>query len=108
LFAIDSVPAAFAISEDTFIVYSSNVLAVLGLRALYIVLASALQGLRYLHFGLAAIVGFAGVKMLIASWVKIPPLVSVLIIAVMMGLAILASIRANRVRPARAIAQQGT
>jgi len=98
IFAVDSVPAAFAISDDTFIVYSSNVLAVLGLRALYIVLANALQGLRYLHFGLAAIVGFAGIKMLIASWVKIPPLMSVGMIAGMMAIAVIASLRANRVR----------
>jgi tellurite resistance protein TerC len=103
LFAIDSVPAAFAISDDTFIVYSSNVLAVLGLRALYIVLANALRGLRYLHFGLAAIVGFAGIKMLIASWVKFPPLVSVLAIVGMMGIAVIASVRANRARPGGAI-----
>jgi tellurite resistance protein TerC len=95
LFAIDSVPAAFAVSDDMFIVYSSNVLAVLGLRALYIVLANALQGLRYLHFGLAAIVGFAGIKMLIASWVKIPPLISVAMIAGMMALAVIASLRAR-------------
>jgi tellurite resistance protein TerC len=98
MFAVDSVPAAFAISDDTFIVYSSNVLAVLGLRALYIVLASALQGLRYLHFGLAAIVGFAGIKMLVASWVKIPPLASVAMIAGMMAIAVIASLWANRER----------
>jgi tellurite resistance protein TerC len=108
LFAIDSVPAAFAVSDDTFIVYSSNVLAVLGLRALYIVLANALQGLRYLHFGLAAIVGFAGIKLLVANWMKFPPLVSVLVIAGMMGIAVLASLRANRVRPAEAIAPRET
>jgi len=76
---------------------------VLGLRALYIVLANALRGLRYLHFGLAAIVGFAGIKMLIASWVKFPPLVSVLAIVGMMGIAVIASVRANRARPGGAI-----
>jgi tellurite resistance protein TerC len=100
MFAIDSVPAAFAVSDDTFILYSSNVLAVLGLRALYIVLASVLQGLRYLHVGLAAIVGFAGIKMLVAGWVKFPPLISVLLIAGMMGAAVIASLRHRQRRPA--------
>ena len=107
MFAIDSVPAAFAVSEDRFILYSSNVLAVLGLRALYIVLADAVRGLKYVHFGLAAILGFAGIKMLIASWVKFPPLVSVLIILAMMAIAVIASLRV-RVRPVAASASPGT
>jgi len=93
VFALDSVPAAFAVSDDTFIVYSSNVFAVLGLRALYIVLASALNGLHYLRFGLAAVLAFAGVKLLIVSWVKVPPLVSVGVIAVTIGIAVIASLR---------------
>ena len=92
VFAIDSIPAAFAVSEDTFILYSSNVFAVLGLRALYIVLANALHGLKYLRFGLSAVLAFAGMKMLIASWVKFPPLVSVLVIASCIGIAIVASV----------------
>ncbi|HEY5950810.1 MAG TPA: TerC/Alx family metal homeostasis membrane protein [Kofleriaceae bacterium] len=96
VFAIDSIPAAFAVSEDTFIVYSSNVFAVLGLRALYIVLANALQNLRYLRFGLSAVLAFAGTKMLIASWVKFSPLVSVSVIAVCIAIAIVASVAATR------------
>lgn len=107
MFAIDSVPAAFAVSEDRFILYSSNVLAVLGLRALYIVLADMLAGLRYLNLGLAAILAFAGFKMLIASWLKIPPLMSVVIIAAMMAIAVIASVRA-RGRSATASAHPGT
>lgn len=96
IFAIDSVPAAFAVSEDTFILYSSNVFAVLGLRALYIVLANALHGLKYLRFGLAAVLAFAGGKMLAASWVKLTPLASVTVIAVCIGIAIVASVIATR------------
>lgn len=96
MFAIDSVPAAFAVSEDRFILYSSNVFAVLGLRALYIVLASAILGLHYLRYGLAAVLAFAGVKMLIAHWVKIPPLISVGVIAFTIGIAIIASLRHRR------------
>lgn len=95
MFAIDSVPAAFAVSEDRFILYSSNVFAVLGLRALYIVLASAILGLRYLHFGLAAVLAFAGIKMLVAYWFKVPPLVSVGVIAACIAIAIVASLRSN-------------
>ncbi len=96
VFAIDSVPAAFAVSQDTFILYSSNVFAVLGLRALYIVLANALHGLKYLRFGLAAVLGFAGAKMLLVSWVKLSPLASVGVIATCIGVAIVASVIATR------------
>jgi tellurite resistance protein TerC len=84
------------VSTDTFIVYSSNVFAVLGLRALYVVLANALQNLRYLRFGLSAVLAFAGTKMLIASWVKFPPLVSVGVIATCIAIAIIASVTATR------------
>jgi tellurite resistance protein TerC len=96
VFAIDSVPAAFAVSEEPFIIYSSNLLAILGLRALYVVLAGALAGLRYLHFGLAAVLGFAGGKLLAASWIKIPPLTSVGVIAICIAISVMFSVRANR------------
>ena len=96
VFAIDSVPAAFAVTEEPFLIYSSNLLALLGLRALYIVLAGAIADLRYLRFGLAAVLGFAGVKLLISEWVKIPPLVSVAVIATMIATAVILSVRANR------------
>jgi tellurite resistance protein TerC len=96
VFAIDSVPAAFAVSQEEFILYSSNLFAILGLRALYIVLASALAELRYLKLGLAAVLGFAGLKLLLASYVKLSPLVSVAIIAVCLGVSVAASILANR------------
>lgn len=92
VFAIDSIPAAFAVSEDVFILYSSNVFAVLGLRALYIVLANALNGLKYLRFGLAAVLAFAGAKMLFVTWFKVPPLGSVIVIATCIGIAIVASV----------------
>jgi tellurite resistance protein TerC len=96
VFAIDSVPAAFAVSEQPFIIYSSNLLAILGLRALYVVLAGALADLRYLRFGLAAVLGFAGGKLLAASWIKIPPLTSVGVIATCIAISVIYSIRANR------------
>jgi tellurite resistance protein TerC len=96
VFAIDSVPAAFAVTTEPFIIYSSNLLAILGLRALYVVLAGALADLRYLRFGLAAVLGFAGGKLLLANWIKIPPLVSVGVIAACITISVIASIRANR------------
>jgi len=96
VFAIDSVPAAFAVSNEEFILYSSNLFAILGLRALYIVLAGALEKLRYLKIGLAAVLGFAGAKLLLASYVKLSPLVSVAVIAVCLAVSVVASVLANR------------
>jgi tellurite resistance protein TerC len=100
-FAVDSVPAALAVSHDPFIVYTSNVFAILGLRALYIALAHVITELRYLHYGLAAVLAFAGLKMIIPdSWVHVPPLVSVAIIVACIGLSVAASLRArSRQRP---------
>jgi tellurite resistance protein TerC len=92
VFAIDSIPAAFAISEEPFIVYSSNVFAVLGLRALYIVVAGALTELRYLRFGLAMVLAFAGVKMLAAPWISISPMASIAAIGAIVGTSIIASV----------------
>jgi tellurite resistance protein TerC len=96
VFAIDSVPAAFAITEQPFLIISSNLLAILGLRALYIVLAGALAELRYLRYGLAAVLGFAGFKLIGAKWVPIHPLISIAIIASCIAIAVVASVRANR------------
>jgi TerC family integral membrane protein len=96
VFALDSIPAAFAVTDEPFLVYSSNVFAVLGLRALYVVLAGALADLRYLRYGLAAVLAFAGAKMLAASWMHITPLASVAIIAGCIGVAVVASVVARR------------
>jgi tellurite resistance protein TerC len=94
-FAIDSVPAALAVSTSTFVVYSSNVLALLGLRSLYLVLEDAIGKLRYLHYGLAAILAFAGVKLVLSRWLEIPPTVSIGIIVLCLGGAIWTSLRAR-------------
>lgn len=72
LFAIDSIPAVFAITEQPFLVYSSNIFAILGLRALYLVLAELIADLKYLHYGLGAILVFAGAKMLFSGVFHIP------------------------------------
>ncbi len=80
VFAVDSIPAVFAVTQDAFVAFASNILAVLGLRALYFVLADGLNELRYLKPGLAAILAFIGTKMLIVDFVKIPSWVSLLVI----------------------------
>jgi tellurite resistance protein TerC len=76
IFAVDSVPAILAITRDPFIVYTSNILAVMGLRAIYFALAGVIKKFYYLHYGLAAILAFLGFKMLVADFVEIPILAS--------------------------------
>jgi tellurite resistance protein TerC len=96
VFAIDSVPAALAVTRSRFVVYTSNAFAILGLRALYLVLEGSLSKLAYLHYGLAAVLAFAGLKMLLAPWLHVPPLISVAIIVVCIAAAVWASLRARR------------
>lgn len=80
IFAVDSIPAVFAVTQDAFVAFASNILAILGLRALYFVLADWVAKLRYLKPGLAAILGFIGLKMLLIDVYKIPSSVSLLVI----------------------------
>lgn len=80
IFAVDSIPAVFAVTQDAFVAFASNILAILGLRALYFVLADWVAKLRYLKPGLAAILGFIGLKMLLIDIYKIPSSVSLLVI----------------------------
>jgi tellurite resistance protein TerC len=96
LFAVDSVPAVLAISEEPFIVYSSNVFAILGMRALYLVLSDLLRDLHYLRYGLAAILALAGVKMLLSGHVHVPHSVSLGLIVAILVAAIVPSIRLGR------------
>jgi tellurite resistance protein TerC len=72
LFAMDSIPAVLAISHNPFVVYTSNIAAVLGLRSLYFALASLLDRFRHLHYGLAAMLAFVGLKMLAGRWIEVP------------------------------------
>jgi tellurite resistance protein TerC len=92
MFALDSIPAVLAISTHPFIVYTSNVFAILGLRALYFVLAGLIGTFRHLHYGLAFVLAFIGVKMLISSHVEIPTLLSLGVVVGAIGLSILASV----------------
>jgi tellurite resistance protein TerC len=92
VFAIDSVPAVLAISHHPFVVYTSNILAILGLRSLYFLLADMLERLHYLHFGLAAILAFVGGKMLLEKWVKVPVGISLGFLVVVIVAATVASL----------------
>ncbi|HKY62949.1 MAG TPA: TerC family protein [bacterium] len=92
IFAVDSVPAVLAISLDPFIVFSSNAFAILGLRALFFALSGMMQAFVYLHYGLAAILGFIGVKMILAHWYKIPIAYALGFIALSLVLSALASV----------------
>ena len=92
VFAVDSIPAIYAVTDDPFIVFTSNVFAILGLRALYFVLAGYLAGLTYLKPALAAILVFVGTKMLVVDVFKVPPLVSLGVIIGVLAVAVVASI----------------
>jgi tellurite resistance protein TerC len=72
LFAVDSIPAVLAVSHNPFVVYTSNIAAILGLRSLYFALAALLDRFRYLHYGLAALLAFVALKMLAARWIDVP------------------------------------
>ena len=92
IFAVDSIPAILAITKDQFIVYTSNVFAILGLRSLYFVLAGMIDKFRYLSKGLALILMFVGAKMLIVDFYKIPILIALLVIVVILIASIVASL----------------
>jgi len=90
--AIDSIPAIFGITQDAFIVYTSNVFAILGLRAMYFLLAGVLNRLRFLTVGLALVLSFIGLKMLAHHWVDLPEYVSLLVVGGILLLALGASL----------------
>jgi tellurite resistance protein TerC len=92
-FAIDSIPAIFAVTQDAFIIFTSNILAILGLRSLYFLLAGAITRFHYLRAGLAVILIFIGAKMLLAHWVRIPTGLALLGILVILGVFLAASLR---------------
>jgi tellurite resistance protein TerC len=96
IFAVDSIPAIISISDDTFIVYTSNVFAILGLRSLYFALAGIEKYFTYLKYGLATILVFVGVKMCIADFYKIPIEISLIIIAFLLAISMIASVIIKR------------
>jgi tellurite resistance protein TerC len=96
MFAVDSIPAVFGVTHDPFIVYSSNVFAILGLRATYFLLAGVMETFYYLSYGLSAILIFIGVKMLLEDLYPLPTLVSLGVVIVILTVAIVASLLRNR------------
>jgi tellurite resistance protein TerC len=109
LFAVDSVPAIFGITQDPFIVFTSNIFAVMGLRALYFLLAGVMTLFRYLNYGLAAVLGFIGVKMIVkqlTGW-EPNPWQSLLVILGLLGASIIASILASQREKARGTGDGG-
>jgi tellurite resistance protein TerC len=98
-FATDSIPAVLSITREPFLAYTSNIMAVMGLRSLYVLLAAMLVRLRFLHFGLAAVLAFAAVKMLISARVEIGPILSLLVIAVLLAITIAASLVFAKPKP---------
>lgn len=96
IFAMDSIPAIFAITNDPFIVFTSNIFAILGLRALYFLLADMAERFHLLKFGLALVLIFVGIKMLIVEWFKIPVAVSLGVVVAVLGTSMLLSLLATR------------
>ena len=96
VFALDSVPAVLAVTRSPLIVYTSNILAILGLRSLFFVVSGALERMRYLRQGLAAVLVFTGIKMVTSEWIHISPGVSVGLIAMVLGLTIALSWSSRR------------
>ncbi len=96
VFAVDSIPAIFAVTEDPFIVYTSNIFAILGLRSLYFLLAGVMDKFVYLKLGLAGVLSFVGIKMLLTEIYKIPSLVSLAVIAAILTASVVASLRKTR------------
>jgi tellurite resistance protein TerC len=96
VFAVDSIPAVFAVTQDPFIVFTSNIFAIMGLRSLYFVMAGAVKSFRYLRTGLAAVLVVVGLKMLLARWVKVPTNLSLSLVVLIVATAMVCSMLAGR------------
>ena len=91
LFAVDSIPAILAITRDAFIVYTSNVFAILGLRSMYFALAGMMEMFRYLHYGLSLVLVFVGAKMLLSHYFEIPTHLALAAVAGVLTISVIAS-----------------
>ncbi len=105
VFALDSIPAVLSITRHPFLAYTSNIMAVMGLRSLYFLLAHLLVKLRYLHYGLAVILAFAAMKMLAANWIEVGPVTSLAVILSILLVTILISLLSTSRRTRKAEAQ---
>jgi tellurite resistance protein TerC len=95
VFALDSIPAVLSITRHPFIAYTSNIMAVMGLRSLYFLLIGMLVRLRYLHYGLAVVLAFAAIKMLASHWIDVGPLISLGVILAVLAITVAASLYAR-------------
>jgi tellurite resistance protein TerC len=102
VFAVDSIPAVLAVSRDSFVVFTSNVMAILGLRSLYFALAGVMERFHALHYGLAAILVFVGTKMCFADFFKIPTAVALGVVAGILTISVIVSM----LRPPRSEAEE--
>jgi tellurite resistance protein TerC len=107
LFAVDSIPAVLAISHDPFVVYTSNIAAILGLRSLYFAVAGLLERLRYLHYGLGALLAFVALKMIAAHWLEVPITWSLVIVGAILAICAVASALAGKKRHGTGNREQG-
>jgi len=96
VFAVDSIPAIFAITTDPFIVFTSNIFAIMGLRALYFLLADMAERFHFLKYGLALVLMFVGAKMLVVDWWHVPTMISLLVIAVIVAGSVLISLLVSK------------
>lgn len=102
IFAVDSIPAIFAVTTDPFIVFTSNIFAILGLRALYFLLADIADRFHLLKYGVAIVLVFVGIKLLIADFYHVPVLLSLSLVAVILAVSIAASLIATRTKEVKA------
>ncbi len=98
IFAVDSIPAVFAITRDPFIIYTSNICAILGLRSLYFLVANLIDRFIYLKTGIAVILAFVGLKMIVADYFSLPTWLSLVVILLVLGVTIGVSMVATRRR----------
>jgi tellurite resistance protein TerC len=91
IFAIDSIPAVLSITRHPFLAYTSNIMAVMGLRSMYFLLAHLLERLRFLHYGLAGVLAFAALKMLASEWIEIGPLMSLCVVVILISITVVLS-----------------
>jgi tellurite resistance protein TerC len=96
VFAVDSIPAVFAVTQNAFLVFTSNIFAILGLRSLYFVVAGAMKSFRYLRIGLAGVLIVIGLKMLAARWLSVPTVLSLGVVAAILAVAMVCSTLAAR------------
>jgi tellurite resistance protein TerC len=92
VFALDSIPAVLSITRHPFLAYTSNIMAIMGLRSLYFLLIGMLTRLRFLHYGLASVLAFAAIKMLISHWIDIGPLPALCAILGILAITVFASL----------------